>query len=267
MDDLDCPADDFDFCRMCELPMYQKDDPKKFMVFACRSCGLEKPCDFLYTLEKKRVNGISVLPDVKDQGERGICVPTALLTLVEAEIKTSKAEMNEDFNQELSLDDLLMEYKEEVGVEDEDHNVSDHDDHRAKTLMEIMLERGVNLKDNPTGGECFKAREVRHLKNQSFSDLAGYILKGHPLKIKMPITKKFFKLKGSGEMYIGIAGTPDMYTKDSVQVWHSVVLVGFGRKEGVEYFRYMNSHGTEFDDGGFGDLQAAEIKDPFLIVI
>ena len=70
-----------------------------------------------------------------------------------------------------------------------------------------------------------------------------------------------------GKMYIAKAMTQDAYKQGGVQKWHAVVLVGFGRKEGVEYFRYMNSHGTEFDDEGFGDLRASEIKEAFLIKI
>jgi hypothetical protein len=68
-------------------------------------------------------------------------------------------------------------------------------------------------------------------------------------------------------MYIAKARTQDAYKVRGFPIWHSVVLVGFGRRNGVEYFRYMNSHGEGFDDEGFGDLHAAEIKEAFLIMI
>jgi hypothetical protein len=83
----------------------------------------------------------------------------------------------------------------------------------------------------------------------------------------MPIRKRFFNLRKGRKMYIAKARTQDAFKLHGVQRWHSVVLVGFGRKNGVEYFRYMNSHGKVFDDEGFGDLRAAEIKEAFLIMI
>jgi hypothetical protein len=79
----------------------------------------------------------------------GVCVPTALLTVLQILLKTAKAEENEEFNQELSLADFLIKYKEKVGIEYEDDLTSDHQDVRAKTLTEILLENGVLVDDNP----------------------------------------------------------------------------------------------------------------------
>jgi hypothetical protein len=83
----------------------------------------------------------------------------------------------------------------------------------------------------------------------------------------MPITTQFFNLKKGRKMYIAKRMTKDAFKVDGTQMWHSVVLVGFGREKGVEYFRYMNSHGIKFDDNGFGDLRAAEIKEAFIMMI
>ena len=79
-------------------------------------------------------------------------MPTALLTVLETAINTAKAELNEEFNQELSLDDLLRQYKKRVGIEfelDLSGLRADYKDQRAKILTQILLEDGVTLQDNP----------------------------------------------------------------------------------------------------------------------
>uniref|UniRef100_A0A0D9VN99 Peptidase C1A papain C-terminal domain-containing protein n=1 Tax=Leersia perrieri TaxID=77586 RepID=A0A0D9VN99_9ORYZ len=272
LDDLE---EHLTFCPQCNLPLYQKDDHIKFMLFSCRSCGYEVQQDYFYSLENKKINGIPVLPPIKSQ-KRGACIPTSLLTIHEIALRTQKAEMKEEFHCELSVDHLLEQYKEKKGCGYLEDNSCDKDQRRKLTCTEIMLEDGVSCSHDDEafcsqypnsktkGTENYKIEEVCHLKNLSFNDIAGFVLKGHALNIRIPITKQFAQLK-TGDMYI--ADKKMVKAVNYCEIWHSVVIVRFGRREGVNYFRFMNSHGPDFCDKGFADVRAADITEAFLLKI
>ncbi|KAL6847716.1 hypothetical protein ACP4OV_022504 [Aristida adscensionis] len=103
----------------------------------------------------------------------------------------------------------------------------------------------------------YKAKSSK-MTRASFPNSCKKILRGHFLYTSIPITEEFDDLKPSN-IYIA-----DIFRvkrdPEGLPVLHAVVLVGFGRKNKVNYFRFINSHGTKFCDKGFGNVRAAEIQ-------
>ncbi|KAL6649004.1 hypothetical protein ACP70R_013228 [Stipagrostis hirtigluma subsp. patula] len=244
--------EDTKFCPHCNLPLYPKDDKKRFFLLICRSCAYESQLDFEFTWEKEKVNGISILPPVKRQ-EKGTCFPNAVITVAESQLKARQATKKKKFVDKLSVDNVIEKYEKKTGRKFGEEK--DQYGERIEICRKILKDQGVVTKEE---NDLYKVQSFWK-RGSSFTEISELLLKRNVLLTNIPLTVDFYKLSPD-----------DIYIADQTKVkksgrggeeWHAIVLVGFGVRNNEKYFRFMNSWGTKFCDAGFGSIRALEVKD------
>ncbi|KAL6589786.1 hypothetical protein ACP70R_050222 [Stipagrostis hirtigluma subsp. patula] len=249
------------FCPDCGLPLYPKDEKMKFFLLFCRACGYEDQLDYNFTWETCKVFKNSILPSVKSQ--RGAtCAPTAMVTAVESKVRFDHAVNGKSFHEELSVADLVKQYEDKMGpgfrwesLKGADQNLS-----RDEICCELLETNGVTTskayKANKQNETRYKARSIKR-SNASFGYSCKMILNGNVLYTGIPITQEYNGLKGS-DIYVADCSQV-LKDDEGEKIHHAILLIGFGRKNKVNYFRFMASNGTSFGDNGFSNVRAKEI--------
>ncbi|CAL4933157.1 unnamed protein product [Urochloa decumbens] len=245
-------------CPHCSLPLYQKDDKKRILLFICRSCAYEAELDYEISWENHKVNGISILPSVKEQGG-GDCFPCAILTVVESQLKMHEASTKRKFAKKLSVDNLVHEYENVTGQKYGKESAHDSGQYnkRMRICRTILKEQGAVTTE---GNGPFKAKSFWK-SNATFNDIADLLRQG-VLLTNIPVTCEFNNLSPD-DIYIADDSKVKI-NEEGGEEWHAIVLIGFGSRNNEKYFRFMNSWGTKFCDRGFGRIRALEIKDVLL---
>lgn len=94
-----------------------------------------------------------------------------------------------------------------------------------------------------------KIQGSRWHRNISFEKACALILDRKMLVTLVPETEAFHLLGFDG--IYELRGT----RKYNSKVWHAIVIVGFGVRDGKNYFVIQNSHGKDWGDEGFGKVR------------
>ncbi|RLN41392.1 pro-cathepsin H-like isoform X3 [Panicum miliaceum] len=179
------------------------------------------------------------------------CAPHAVVTVVETGYRFEYAKEGKVLRDRLSIDDLIKQYEGVMGpgFSWDSGEESKGPKDRMTLLKELMEANGVmseeDFKSRNQFGARYKATSKK--RNASFSTSCKMILQGSVLYAGIFITKQFDTLGGE-EIYIDdpSGGFEALKDFEGCNMTNAIVLVGFGLKDNVEYFRFMNSHGTSF---------------------
>lgn len=244
-------------CPICSHAMRPKDSPGKFMLFVCSSCGHEKQLDFEFSWRETLVNGIRVLAQVKHQRNTTNCIFYAIAAALEAMMKFKMAEKGDNYHDTISIDDMLSYV---AHCAREDPLCGNHKSGTFKfTCCENMLktigvltnkgmQKPVDLRED---SDYVKIKESHWHDDMAFEETCSLVLQGKMLIATVRDTEAFHSLKPD-DVYECTA-FPE--TTSGLKVWHALVIVGFGVKDGKKFFRVQNSHGSYWADSGFGRVR------------
>ncbi|CAN6309765.1 unnamed protein product [Urochloa humidicola] len=244
----------------------------------CRSCGNKADVEFDFVYDKTMLNGIPTIRGIKYQ-ENGYCGPYAFTAAAEID-QAIKAALEGKTTSEFIALPL-----------DADNLVNNHKRHRKTILQEkkMMKKKKVymNIGDefNKESLELLGAiAKVSGIRQKNFHDQRHRIASCKRLDrddfveictaiadgpvVAVFDTGKDLEFLSYGQVY-SAPGPHKFLAKDVEHVSHAVVLVGAGRREGHEYFYFLNSWGTgfccRFTDqgrlvpGGIGIIRASDI--------
>ncbi|XP_044979099.1 uncharacterized protein LOC123446589 isoform X1 [Hordeum vulgare subsp. vulgare] len=129
-------------CPRCSHAMRPQDHPVKFMLFVCASCGHQKQLDFEFSWRETYVNGIRILPQVKDQGDETTCVFFAIATAIEAMLNMEMAQRGERYSESISISDMV-EYFENCKWESSVPKKMELGLAKIKTCLEMLQTIGA----------------------------------------------------------------------------------------------------------------------------
>lgn len=212
-------------------------------------------------------NGMNILPKVRHQ-EDDSCVFQAICAGTEMAIKRDAASKNPprtsdiEFNTNSFVEDYENHTNRRIGDEPWLNLPLDT---REETGINLFCSSGVLATSTNWEGEQ-RVKLSRHIKvrQPQFDRVADFIRLGKPVVGSFPANRDFLTL-GPDEIYEYVNRE-----NKTIESSHMVLFVGFGYKgslNGSKYLVFMNSHGEEFGDRGFGRVYFDDIFKDRLYVL
>ncbi|KAL6844349.1 hypothetical protein ACP4OV_026022 [Aristida adscensionis] len=191
-------------CPCCSHGMVPKDHPTKFMLFVCTFCDHEKQLDFEFSWHQTEVNGIRVVPRVKDQGDEPLCVFYAVATALEGILKLRMAREEKCYKEHMSIAHFVEHFDKLVAQ-------SSRPERMARGLRqfyaceELLQDEGVFTEkeyekqdEEREDTNRVKIRKSRWHKGMAFEDACALILNGKMLVTLVPETQAFHNIGSNG---------------------------------------------------------------------
>jgi hypothetical protein len=132
----------------------------------------------------------------------------------------------------------------------------DSEHKRLRDGLDLFEKQGVHAEGGGAAPGRYKIASYQYDMRMPFNDVAELILQGKPVVGGFRVGRSFANLKPD-DIYDG----PTAVEESCQETFkHCVVFVGFGELDGRFYLVFLNSHGTEFADEGFGRVYFEHAK-------
>lgn len=204
-------------------------------------------------------NGMNILPKVRHQ-EDDSCIFQAICAGTEMAIKRDAASKNPPRTSDIEFNtsSFVENYENHTNRKIGDEPLLNLPlDTREETAINLFRSNGVLVTStNWEGEQRVKLSRQIKVRRAQFDRVADFIRLGKPVVGSLPTNEDFLTL-GPDEIYEYVSSE-----EKTIENSHMVLFVGYGYKgslNGERYLIFMNSHGEEFGDRGFGRVYFDEI--------